>query len=190
MTWRGALDWLVANWVRGAAFILVSEALLFLPLAMSFSLPVLLIFLAGPAYRLHQLEEHTNDRFRRYINEQVLSGTEGLTQADVVWINLPGVWGLNVVALTAAVLLEDAAWGICAIWLIAINALSHVMMALARRELNPGVITSAFVFAPLAAAAFALIPARLDQHALGLGVSVLIRAAIVVNLVRRVRQAA
>lgn len=190
MMGRGALDWLVVHWVRGAAFILMSEALLFPALAVSYSLPVLLIFFAGPAYRLHQLEEHTNDRFRRYINDQVLGGTEGLTPADVVWINLPGVWGLNAAAFTAAVVLEDAAWGLCAIWLIAINALSHVVMALARRELNPGVITSALVFAPLSVAAFALIPARLEQHALGLGVSVVIHAAIIVNLVRRVRQTA
>jgi hypothetical protein len=49
----------------------------------------LLIFAMLPAYMFHQVEEHTGDRFRVFVNQHVFHGVEALAPLAVLWINLP-----------------------------------------------------------------------------------------------------
>src|SRR5262245_51651368 len=94
-------SWLETHWVAGALF-MASALLLLLPTGAGGGAAMLLIYLASPIYMLHQIEEHTGDRFRQFVNRTVFGGVEALTVSDVLWINLPGVWGMNLLALYAA----------------------------------------------------------------------------------------
>ena len=94
--------WIVSNWMYAglvAALFLLAVAPL---LAGAWSLALLLVYLHGPAYMLHQVEEHAGDRFRRFVNLHVGHGRKALTTTAIVWINLPGVWGVNLAALYLA----------------------------------------------------------------------------------------
>lgn len=176
-------EWLWAHWVAGALF-MACALLSIAPLAAGFvATPLLLIFLHSPGYMLHQIEEHSGDRFRAFVNERIFH-CEALTRADTMWINLPGVWGVNLVALYAAALF-GAGWGLAAPYLMLVNALAHVGTAVRVRGYNPGLATSFLIFLPLGAATVALTPATLAQQALGLGVSLTIHAAIIVKVGRR-----
>ena len=95
-------NWLAGRWVAAAGFMAVS-LLALLPLMLAAFEPALvLIFLHSPAYMLHQVEEHADDRFRAFVNQRVFGGREALSVAAVLVINLPLVWGLNLAALYAA----------------------------------------------------------------------------------------
>src|ERR1700754_3373230 len=93
--------WPASHWVTGAGF--MGAALLALvPVLGAFSLPLFLIFLHSPVYMLHQVEEHTDDRFRTFTNRKIFGGRDALSVTDVLFINLPLVWGLTLGALYAA----------------------------------------------------------------------------------------
>ena len=173
-------EWLAAHWVAGAAF-MAGLQLLLVPLI---DPALLLVFLHGPAYMLHQVEEHAGDRFRRFVNERVFH-SEALSTPAVLWINLPGVWGLNLLALYAATVAPG--WGLAAPWLVVVNALSHIAIAIRLRAPNPGVFTSVLVFLPLGLAAIALTPATVLQQATGLGVSLAVHLAIILHTLRAAR---
>lgn len=174
-------NWLQAHWVAGALFMAGLQILLVPFFAADRAM--LMVFLASPLYMLHQLEEHWGDRFRSYVNNTVFGGVEALTVADVLWVNLPGVWGLNILSLYAAAAFGPG-WGLSAAYLILVNGIAHVGMAAHFKGYNPGLVTGAVCFIPFAIVSFMLIPARADQHVVGLFVSLLIHAAIVV-LVKR-----
>jgi hypothetical protein len=138
---------------------------------------LLLIFLASPIYMLHQVEEHTGDRFRAYINGTVFGGVQALSVADVLWINLPGVWGLNFAALYAARFI-DVGWGVAAGYLILVNGIAHIAMAARFRSYNPGLATGVLVFVPFGLAVILLVPATHMQSAVGLAIALAVHAAI------------
>ncbi len=179
-------NWIWQRWVVGALF--MAGALLALAplLAGLLTLPGLLIYLCLPAYMLHQVEEHTGDRFRAFVNQRIFGGVEALSREDVLWINLPGVWGVILVAIYAAQAFGPGA-GLVAPYLMVVNAVTHVVVAIKLRGYNPGLITSLAIFAPLGAAALWIAPASLGAHMLGLGLSLLIHAAIVVRVKSRAR---
>lgn len=179
-------NWLYERWVVGALF--MAGALLALApfLAGLATLPLLLIYLCLPAYMLHQVEEHTGDRFRTFANQRVFGGVEALTREDVLWVNLPGVWGVILVAIYAAQAFGPGA-GLVAPYLMVVNAITHAGASIKMRRYNPGLGTSLAIFAPLGAAALWVVPASLGQHLLGLGLSLLIHAAIVVKVTSHAR---
>ena len=86
-----SMDWFERNWmftgVVAGLFLLSLVPLL----AGGWSLPLILIYLQLPIYLFHQLEEHYDDRFRRFVNERVAGGRQALTTPAVVFINVPGV---------------------------------------------------------------------------------------------------
>lgn len=170
-------SWLQAHWVAGAIFMSLA-LLLLVPVGIGDgSLPLMLIFLASPIYMLHQVEEHTGDRFRAYINGTVFGGVQALSVADVLWINLPGVWGLNFAALYAAHFI-DVGWGVAAGYLILINGIAHIGMAARFRSYNPGLATGVLVFVPFGLALILLVPANEVQNATGLAIAMAIHAVI------------
>lgn len=171
--------WVSAHWVSGAAF--MAGALLLLLPGIEGGFALGLVYLASPIYMLHQIEEHTGDRFRTYVNQKVFGGREALTVGDVLVINLPGVWGLNLLAFYAA-LAFGPAWGLSAAYLILVNGIAHVGMAAKFRGYNPGLYTGAAVFIPFGILSLILIPAGALEHVVGLLVSLLIHAGIVIRV--------
>lgn len=179
-------DWLYGRWVVAAGFMAGALLLAAPVLAATASLPVLLVFLTLPAYMIHQVEEHADDRFRTFANQRVFGGAEGLTRGDVLMINIPGVWGVNFAALYAAAF-AGPGYGLAAGYLLAINAFAHVATSIRLGSYNPGLWTALGLFAPLSAAIIALCPATGAQHAFGAGVAFAIHVLIIVNAARRVR---
>ncbi|MBN9021085.1 MAG: HXXEE domain-containing protein [Rhizobiales bacterium] len=152
-------------------------------------LPLILVYLMLPAYMLHQVEEHAGDRFRRYVNRQVLKVPDALTTVAVVVINVPLVWGVYLVVLYLA-RFAGVGWGLVAAYLMLVNAVLHVVAALVRRGYNPGLATAVVVFLPLSIwslVAISSVPGvTVLQQAVGLAVGVLVHLAIVVHVRRRV----
>ncbi|MDQ0506578.1 HXXEE domain-containing protein [Xanthobacter agilis] len=178
-------DWLAVHWVTGAMF-MCGALLLVVPVVPGGAERI--IYLAGPLYMLHQVEEHFGDRFRTYVNSRVF-GVEALTVADVLWINLPGVWGINLLALYAAQWLAPG-WGLCALYLILLNGIAHVGMAVALRGYNPGLGTGVALFIPFGILGLVTVPATTAQHLFGLAVAVLVHAGIVAVVKRNAARAA
>ena len=83
-------SWLETHWVAGAIFMCFAFLLLLPAGEAGSEFYLWFIYLASPIYMMHQVEEHTGDRFRTYINNTVFGGVEALTVNDVLWINLPG----------------------------------------------------------------------------------------------------
>lgn len=175
------------HWVVATAVLLVM-LLLYAPFALLGRGEALaLIFSFGPAYMLHQIEEHAGDRFRVYAYIRLFGGRDALTKQTVLWVNLPGVWGVNLVALYAA-LAFGPGWGLAAPYLALVNAVAHCGCALRFREYNPGLATALAVFLPLGGFTLHAIPATLAQHMTGLGVAVAIHAAVIIPVLHHLRE--
>lgn len=178
--------YLEAHWVA-AALAMGVLLLLLLPLGVpGGDRALLLIYLASPIYMLHQVEEHLGDRFRTYVNSVVFGGVEALTPGDVLLINLPGVWGINLAALYAAYFIAPG-WGLAAAYLILVNGLTHVAMAAHLRATNPGLASAALVFIPFGLYAVLHIPATSLQHAVALAIALGVHAAIALHAKQRAR---
>lgn len=180
--------WLQMHWVTTAlctGIVLLALAPL---IRLHASLFVFLIYLHTPVYMVHQVEEHSGDRFRRFVNQHIFHGVEALTPTAVLWINLPGVWGITLASLYAAVSIGSS-WGLAAVYLVLVNAGAHLLGAAVTRSYNPGLWTALVLFLPLGF--FTLETALRDpaigwpQHVVGLLVAAGIHAAIVIHTRRR-----
>lgn len=176
--------WLARHWVAGAGFMAAALAALWPAASLGWPPALSVLYLALPAYMLHQVEEHAGDRFRSFVNTVVCGGREGLTTADVLWINIGGVWVVDLAAFYAARFIEPG-WGLTAVYLMLVNGLSHLGGAVKFPGYNPGLVTSVVLFLPLSIAALMVVPGSLGRHVLGLAASVVIHAGIIVNLRRR-----
>ena len=175
-----------SHWVAAALFMGVA-LLLLLPLGIpGGDRAMLLIYLASPIYMLHQVEEHLGDRFRNYVNTAVFGGIEALTTGDVLLINLPGVWGINLAALYAAHFFGSG-WGLVAAYLILINGISHLGMAARLRGYNPGLGSAVLVFIPFGLVSAFQIPGTALQHGVGFALALGIHIAIALHALYRVR---
>lgn len=182
---------LCANWVYGgflSAFLLLGLTPLF---SRGWSAALLLVFLQLPVYMLHQYEEHDHDRFRRMVNQLLAGGREALTSAAVFVINVPGVWGVNLVSILLAASC-GIGWGLIGVYLTLVNGLLHIVQGMVRRAYNPGLVTSVFLFLPLSILALVLIAATHQataiQQAVGLGAALLIHVLIIAYIKMRVRR--
>lgn len=182
---------LVCNWVYGgflAAFLLLGLMPAFTPF---WDLPMILVFLQLPLYMLHQLEEHDNDRFRRFINDLIGGGRDVLSKGAVFVINVPGVWGVNLVSILLAFLFH-LGFGLIGVYLTLLNALVHVAQALRLRGYNPGLATAVVLFLPAGGAALAAIvrtgSVGPGYHLLGFGTAAAIHAAIILHVVVSLRR--
>jgi hypothetical protein len=154
---------------------------------------LLLTFLVQPLYMLHQLEEHLDDRFRRYVNHSIAGGREALTHTATAVINIGGVWAVNAVALLGAALLAPG-WALLAGYLALVNGVVHGIAALAKREYNPGLVTGLLLLVPGGIAAVVAVslhtPAGITAHLLALGAILLLHAAIIAHVKRTARRLA
>lgn len=177
-------QWLNRYWVAAALCMAILLALLMPVLAQQWRSVWLLIFAMLPAYLFHQVEEHTGDRFRVFVNQHVFHGIEALTPLAVLWINLPGVWGIGLFSIYAASFLSIG-WGLSMVYLVLVNAVAHIVAAILWREYNPGLWTALTLFVPLGTMALfqiARVPGvQAIHHAAGITVAIGIHAAIVVH---------
>lgn len=139
--------WLVGGWQWPyAAAFAACFLLALLPIAWSeLGVAAMLVYAQLPAYLLHQLEEHRGDCFRVYVN-RLLGG--GVGRGPIFAVNLLAVWALILAAFYLAYYVNPA-WGLVAVYLTGFNALTHVAVALRRREYNPGLATALALFGPL-----------------------------------------
>ncbi len=172
---------LTANWVYGALPMAVL-LILFAPFVEGVALPV---YLALPIYMLHQYEEHDADRFRKSINRMLGPKARGMSHASVWIINVIFVWFLLLAVFFAASV--DPGWGVVAAYLMAINALVHIVVAIRARQYNPGLVTAILLFLPLSAWIFAAQPASLAQYLAGAVLIIALHAAIAFRATRPVR---
>jgi hypothetical protein len=184
--------WIFNNWMY-AGLIAGLFLLALVPLlAGVWSLALLLVYLHGPVYMLHQAEEHVADRFRRFVNLHIGHGREALTTEAVVWINLACVWGTNLAALYLARFVETGL-GLISVYAMLVNAVTHIVAAAVLRRYNPGLVTAAALFLPLSLLTLWVLAqtsgvGALD-HVIGLAVAVLIHVAIVIHVLRRAESA-
>lgn len=180
--------WLYGKWAFAAGGMAAALLALAPLLAATWGLPLLLIFLHSPGYMLHQVEEHSGDRFRRFVNTHIFSGRDALTETAVLVINLPLVWGINLGALYAAALWGPA-FGLVAPYAMLVNAVIHITAGLRLRCYNPGLATSLALFLPLGLCTLAVIgPVAPSYHIAGLGLAILVHLVIILFILRHVRQ--
>lgn len=142
------LDRMRQSWVYGGSICGLLLLALAPILTAGWDRAPMLAFLLLPAYMLHQLEEHDDDRFRRFINSVIGQGREVLTLNAVFWINILGVWAL-LGGVLWLVRVGGAGWAALAGWLVVVNALVHVGPAIGLRRYNPGLVTAILLFLPL-----------------------------------------
>ncbi|MBZ9817318.1 HXXEE domain-containing protein [Mesorhizobium sp. CA7] len=178
--------WLADYWVIGAGF--MAASLIAAAPVLSLPLPVFLIFLHSPFYMVHQVEEHAGDRFRKFANENVFGGRDALTVASVLVINLPFVWGINLLALYAA-FLWGPAWGLVAPYVMIVNALAHLVTSARLGKYNPGLVTSVILFLPLSVATIWMIgrTGGLVPQLIGAALAILLHLAIIAVVAARYR---
>ncbi|MDE1991957.1 MAG: HXXEE domain-containing protein [Rhizobiaceae bacterium] len=158
---------------------------------MAMALPLFLIFLHSPVYMIHQVEEHTGDRFRTFANSHVFHGRDALSVGLVLVINLPFVWGINLLALYAAYV-WDPAWGLIAPYVMLINAVAHVATSIRLRTYNPGLVTSIILFLPLSIATIWIIGRTdgLTPHVVAVILAIVLHAGIIAVAAARYRSLA
>jgi hypothetical protein len=183
---------LVSYWVYGgflAAFLLLGLMPTF---SRSWDLALILVFLQLPVYMLHQLEEHDDDRFRRFINDLVGGDRDILSKTAVFVINVPGVWGVNMISILLAISLYPG-FGLIGVYLTLVNGVVHVAQAIRLRGYNPGLVTAVVLFIPVGSAAlWALhVSGKISPayDALGLGSAIAIHLAIIAHVLIRLRRA-
>lgn len=185
------VEWLAARWVAGAGFMAAALLALELPLIETWPFWLVLIFLHSPFYMIHQVEEHTGDRFRRFANDKMFGGREGLTTGAVLVINMPGVWGINLAALYAALFIAPGL-GLVAPYAMLVNGLTHLGAAGKLRIYNPGLVTAVAMFLPLSLVTIftvgGLPGVGWGDHAIGLGAALLLHALIILDVTLRLRR--
>jgi uncharacterized protein with HXXEE motif len=181
-------DWFDRNWMYAGGIAGLFLLGLVPLLVGGWGLPQLLVYLQLVIYLFHQIEEHHLDRFRKFVNDHVAGGLPALTTPAVVFINVPGVWGVNLLALYLAYFV-NIGLGLIAVYLTLVNAVAHVVSTVVLRCYNPGLITALVLFVPVGTWALVVISrvpgVTATYHVIGLAVAVLIHAAIIVHVKQR-----
>lgn len=146
-----------------------------------------LVYLQWPVYLLHQYEEHGHGAFKREVNRVLPSSFGRLTDQTIFWINIPGVWGIDITAPYLARFVGPGA-GLVAPYLAIVNGLIHVGAAVRTRGYNPGLWTALLLLLP-AGGASALAIGRIGRvprsaHGRGLAASVLLHLLAIALIMR------
>lgn len=183
--------WFVSHWMHAAVPLAVVLLVLSPFIYAGTGWFGLLVYLTLPIYMLHQYEEHAEGQFARYVNGIIAQGRLLMTESAVLWINIVLVW-----ALTLAVLYlthyVNLAFGLVAAYMLLLNGGGHILMAVGRREYNPGAWSSLLLFVPFST--FMLWQytqagvATLPDHLLAIVAVILAHAAIILFVVRRLPQ--
>ncbi|WP_379995709.1 HXXEE domain-containing protein [Devosia nitrariae] len=143
-----------------------------------------------PAYMLHQFEEHVDDRFRRFVDQELGNGRPVLTRLDIFLINVPGVWGIfaGSFALSATVALG---YGLIPAYSALINVFMNVAPAIKMRRYNPGLISALLLLLPTSIWAITQLSqaegVTWPYHVLGVGLGAAIHMGIMALAAKRLR---
>jgi hypothetical protein len=150
-----------------------------------------LVYLQWPAYLLHQYEEHGHGAFKREVNRMLPPAFGRLTDETIFWMNIPGVWGVDVAATYLARFVGPGA-GLVAPYLAVLNGLIHVGAAVGTRRYNPGLWTSLLLLLPVGGAGALTIGRSAGvpraAHARGLAAAVLLHLLTIALIVRNGRR--
>jgi hypothetical protein len=187
------LDRLYTNWVYGG-FLAGLLILALSPLLLhGWSWPMIAVFLQLPVYMLHQYEEHDDGRFGHFVNDRIGGGRMVLPQSVIFLINVPGVWGVNAISIWLAAVC-NVGFGLIGVYLTLVNGVVHILPSIRMRIYNPGLITGVIFFLPLGIWSLAEVSAvpgvGWAYHLLGLGLAILIHAAIMAYVFRNRARAA
>lgn len=129
------------NWAKAAPVLGIVTAFLIIAFTRP-SQPIFWAFVNIPLYFFHQTEEHLwPGGFKRYFNTVVNTlpeGEERLTDINVFWINILLIW--IAFLIFGALSFWNIGFGLLLIIFSSINCLTHVGMALRKREWNPGLV--------------------------------------------------
>lgn len=183
-----AKNWFLDNWMY-AGFVAGLFLLAVTPIFSQGSSPsLLLIYLQLPIYMIHQLEEHDHDRFRTWANAVIGGGLEVLTTRAVVFINVVGVWAVNLAALYLAQFV-DLGLGLIAVYLTLFNAVVHILGAGLLQRYNPGLLTAVLLFLPCGIYALVVVSGApgvtAADHLIAFASAVLLHVAIIAYVRRR-----
>ena len=169
------------NWAYGGALAGVLLLLLLPAIDGGWSLALMLVFLQMLVYMLHQLEEHDDERFRRYVDEMIGHGRDVLPSSAVFVINI-GVWVLNLISFALAAHV-GIGWGLIGVYAMVVNAIVHIADGIAKRAWNPGLVTAIVLFLPVGLGGLWAISATGEatvlQHVVGIVIALAIHAGIV-----------
>jgi hypothetical protein len=183
--------WLNEHWVAAALCMAIVLTLLIPVLAARSNVAWLLVYSLLPVYMFHQVEEHTDDRFREFVNRKIFGGVEALSHAGVLWINLPGVWGVGLVSIYAATY-AGTGWGLSIVYLTLLNAIVHIAAGIGQGEYNPGLWTSLGLFLPVSGVALWAVSHEPGvtwmQQVVGMSVGIAVHVATIVYAKGRVRR--
>jgi hypothetical protein len=173
--------WILDNWSRMALPFAVLT-LCSLPVFLAGgNLPLVLLYTSLPVYMIHQYEEHAHGRFVEFFNSTIGGGRRVLTKVSAFWINILGVWLLF---LASFYLAKYVALGLAfvPVYLVLVNAATHVLTSVRLRTYNPGLYTSVLLFLPwgtfLAVYFSGIVRASLLFNAIGLLLALAEHAAI------------
>jgi hypothetical protein len=141
------LNRLISNWVYGGFLAGLLVLCLTPVLARGWPNALLATFICLPVYMIHQYEEHDDDRFRTFVNRILGNGREVLTPLAVFVTNIIGVWAVLGAAFWLAASV-NLGYGFIAAYLLLLNAVIHIVQAIAARTYNPGLITAIVLFFP------------------------------------------
>lgn len=180
--------WILDNWSRMAlpfAVLMLGSLPVFLA---SDNLPLVLLYTLLPAYMIHQYEEHAHGTFVAFFNATIGGGREVLTKVSAFWINVAGVWLVFLVFFYLARYVASG-FAFIPVYLVLVNAITHILASVRLRTYNPGLYTSALLFIPwglfLGIYFSAVLQASLLFNAIGLLFAVAEHAAIALYAVSR-----
>lgn len=146
----------VDEWVYGGFLAALALVVCAFGLANYLPLPLLLVFLLIPGYMLHQAEEHSANRFRDFVDQQIGRGRPVLNNRDIFLVNVPGVWGVFALCFVLACQ-GNMGLGLVPAYAALVNVPAHVVPAIRMRRLNPGLVTAVLVLLPLSLSTIASI---------------------------------
>ncbi|RYG57128.1 MAG: HXXEE domain-containing protein [Alphaproteobacteria bacterium] len=135
-------------WVYGGVLAALALMVSAVGLAFYLPLPLLLVFLLMPGYMVHQAEEHFDDRFRHFIDAEIGKGRPVLSDRDIFFVNVPGVWGVFALCFALACTVNVGS-GLVPAYAALVNVPAHVAPALRMGRINPGLVTAVVVLLPL-----------------------------------------
>ena len=172
-------DWFLHNWSRAAlpaGIVLVLLAPVIYKLG---GLPLLLIYMQLAIYMIHQYEEHAEGKFKAATNRLLAGGQEKITDVQIFWINIGGVWGVYVLVINLATF-GAIGFGLMAIYTTLANGILHIVLAVIERKYNPGVLTSIILFLPVSSYALYTVSQTADvtmaYHLLGIATAIVVHA--------------
>ena len=129
------------NWAKATPILGIVAAILLIFFTYP-SQPIFWALVNIPLYFLHQAEEHLwPGGFKRYVNiviNKLPENEEKLTDTKVFWINILLVWVAFLIF--GALSFLNIGFGLLIIVFSIINCLTHVGMALKKKEWNPGLV--------------------------------------------------